>query len=170
MAKEPKAVFLLSDGGFTEIPYTEFTAKYRPDEEYMKNHFFIRFGDYIMEVKYKDYKEYYKNRRRQKYLYELAAENSDVSFDALSTAEFNGEDVLTDNTESVADQVSRKIMLDRLCTVMDELSPDERKLIDLHYFKNVSQTDISEIIGINQSNVSRRLTKILIKLKRLLAS
>ena len=170
MAKEPKAVFILSDSGFTEIFYAEFNEKYKSDNSYMDSHFFIRLGDCLMEVTATDYQEHYRARRRQKYLDELATENGDVSFDALTTSEFNGEDALPDTSKDVAEQISHKLMLDKLRECLPLLSENEQFLIHQHFFENMSQVELSRIYGMNQSSVSRRITKILLKLKKLLES
>ena len=81
-----------------------------------------------------DYEEYYRAKRRQKYLDERSAENGDFSYDMLTTDEFSGEDIL----------------------------------IYLHYYADISGTDLAEIYSLSQQAISKRIAKIRAKLKKLL--
>ena len=49
-----------------------------------------------MEVDEDTYREFYKTKRRQKYLEERSVKNGDFSYDMLTTNDFNGEDILVD--------------------------------------------------------------------------
>ena len=60
------------------------------------------------------------------------------------------------------------MMLDKLRICLLQLSEEERRLIQLHFYDNIPQTEISRLYGMNQSSVSRRINKILLKLKKLL--
>lgn len=61
-----------------------------------------------------------------------------------------------------------KIVTDRLLIrqLLDTLDEKERKIIILRYYKNKTQSDIAEEIGITQVQVSRLEKKILNKLKK----
>ena len=48
------------------------------------------------------------------------------------------------------------------------LTEEEKELINLHFYLSIPQTEIAKIYGINQSSISRRINKILIKLKNLM--
>ncbi|MEZ4357171.1 MAG: SigB/SigF/SigG family RNA polymerase sigma factor [Eubacteriales bacterium] len=58
-------------------------------------------------------------------------------------------------------------MIDRIAIkeILSRLEPQERKLIFLRFFKDKTQTEIAEIIGISQVQVSRLITKTLKKIK-----
>lgn len=77
-------------------------------------------------------------------------------------------DFVSGEAEDIAEGVANTIMLDKLRNSLPLLSEDEQELINLHFFKNVSQVEISKKLGVNQSNISRRIAKILHKLKNLL--
>ena len=83
MNKDPKKVYILENGSYTEITYEKFCQIHGTDEEYKKKHRFIRLHGVLMEVTEKDYKTFYKTRRHQKYLKERAEEKKDVSMDTL---------------------------------------------------------------------------------------
>ena len=56
----------------------------------------------------------------------------------------------------------------RLLAAVERLTPAERYLVQLQYFQDYTQEEIATIIGRNQSNVSRKLDAIRVKLLRLL--
>lgn len=53
---------------------------------------------------------------------------------------------------------------------LDELSDDERKIIDLRYFQDMTQSEVSREFGTNQVNISRSENKILQKLRKNIAA
>lgn len=99
-----------------------------------------------------------------------AKEKRDVSYDALTTDAFSGEDILVDPAEDVAGQVIRKIMVDKLNHAMLLLSEDEQLLIYRHYYAGMPETALAALYGISQQAVSKRLAKIRAKLKNLIES
>lgn len=67
----------------------------------------------------------------------------------------------TDKPE-IGQAVVNKILLTQL---MNELSDVERELIVLRYFKNKTQTQVAEVLGISQVQVSRLERKILLAMR-----
>lgn len=116
----PRKVFILHNGEYQEIPLEEHLDRRETDEEYQKKRFIALHG-MIMEVSIKDYIAFYRARRRQKYLAEAAAERGDVSYDALTTDELNGEDVLVDPGEDVAEVLAWQSTLDKLRLIISML-------------------------------------------------
>ncbi len=163
----PRKVFVLTDGEYQEITLQEHLDRRETDEDYQKKRFIALHG-MIMEVTPKDYIAFYRARRRQKYLAEAAAERGDVSYDAMTTDEFNGENVLVDPGEDIADALVWQSTLDKLRLVISTLPEDEKKLIKAHFYNGKSQTALAEEYGVNQSSISRRISKILVKIKKLL--
>ena len=72
-----------------------------------------------MEVSKEDYTEFYRAKRRQKYLDERSADNGDFSYDMLTTDEFSGEDILIAEQPDVCDTVVESIMTDKLKEAID---------------------------------------------------
>ncbi len=163
----PRKVFVLTDGEYQEISLQEHLDRRETDEDYQKKRFIALHG-MIMEVTPKDYIAFYRARRRQKYLAEAAAERGDVSYDAMTTDEFNGENVLVDPGEDIADALVWQSTLDKLRLVISTLPEDEKKLIKAHFYENKTQTEISEQLGISQQAVSKRILKICAKIKKLI--
>lgn len=163
----PRKVFVLHNGEYQEIPLEEHLDRRESDEEYQKKRFIALHG-MIMEVSPKDYIAFYRARRRQKYLAEAAAERGDVSYDALTTDEFNGEDILADSGEDIAEALAWQATLDKLCLIISTLPKDEKELIKAHFYENKTQTEIAEQLGISQQAVSKRIAKICAKIKKLI--
>lgn len=47
----------------------------------------------MLEVTKDTYRDFYKDKSRHKYLYELSKENVEISYDMLTKDEFIGEDI-----------------------------------------------------------------------------
>lgn len=111
----------------------------------------------LMEVTEEQYKEFYRQKRRQKYIDECSAENSDFSYDMLTTDDFNGEDILVDDSESLDEQGIRKTMTDKLRRALRLLSVDE-----------LSERTLAEKYSDSQVTIHKRKIKIPDKLKKIL--
>lgn len=167
MKYAPKKVFIIKDGGYQELTYEAYCALCESDSSY-KDKRFLPLHGMLMEVAEDDYKAFYKARRRQKYLVEQSQDNKDISIDMLATEEFKDREVLLDAGQDVADQVVNRILLDKLRAVLPLLDKDDQELIYLHFFLNIPQTKIGQMFRLDQSSISRRINKILQKIKNLM--
>lgn len=164
----PRKVFITVNGEYVEISHDEHIRRRETDPAYAAKKFILVHG-MIMEVTAKDYADFYREKRRQKYLDERSAQNGDISYDMLTTDEFNGEDILVDHEqESISDIVVRDMMVDKLHSVLPLLSEDERELIEALFFDGKSEREWSKISGIPQKTINDRKKRILTKLKKLL--
>lgn len=165
----PKKVFILDNGIYTELSCEEFCSLQENNVSYADK-FFIPLHGMLMEVTEETYRDFYKSQRRQKYIDERSVENGDFSYDMLTTADFNGEDILIDTSQEIDEAVIHKIMLDKLHDSLVLLSDDEQKLINALFFRNLSEREWSSETGIPQKTINDRKRRILIKLKKLLES
>lgn len=163
----PRKVFILTNGEYQEITLEEHQIRQESDEEYQRKRFIALHG-MIMEVSQTDYLAFYRARRRQKYLAEAAAERGDVSYDALSTDGFNGENILADPGREIAEALVWEETMDKLRYALSVLPQEEKELIKAHFYDGKTQTELAEEYGVNQSNISRRIARILGKVKKLL--
>lgn len=170
MKYAPKKVFILEDGNYKEITYEELCRLTEDESALYADKLFIPLHGMLMEVTKDTYKDFYKDKRRQKYLYEQSEENGDISYDMLTTDEFNGADILIDNSIDVAAQVENKIMSDKLKQAILMMTDNEQLLIYRHYYAGISETELASLYGISQQAVSKRIGKIRAKLKKLLES
>ena len=167
MKKEPKAVYIIENGGYTELTYEEFRRRVQICPLYADKLFLPLYGS-LMEVSKEDYEEYYRHRNRQIYIDRRASRNGDVSYNALTTDEFNGEDILIAEQPDVCDTVVESIMTDKLKEAILKLTDEEQLLIYRHYYADIPSTELAEIYGVSQQAISKRIAKIRVKLKNLL--
>lgn len=167
--KQNNICFIRTESGYEQITYAELCKRRNTNEEYKSKKFFP-FHGMLMEVSPKDYTDFYKSKRRQKYIDERSVENGDFSYNMLTTYDFNGEDILIDTSQEIDEAVIHKIMLDKLHDALVLLSDDEQKLINALFFRNLSEREWSAETGIPQKTINDRKRRILIKLKKLLES
>ena len=167
MNKEHGKVFIRSENGYEEITFEDLLNFKASDEEFGKKKFVPVHG-MLMEFSEEDYAEYYRHRRREKYIAERSTSNGDISYHMLTTDEFNGEDILVDEKADTAAQAEQEIMLDKLRCAMLKLDDDEKQLIYRHYYAEIPTTKLAEIYGISQQAVSKRIVKIREKLKNIM--
>ena len=167
MKKEPKPVYIIANGGYTELTYEEFRRRVQICPLYADKLFLPLYGS-LMEVSKEDYEEYYRQRNRQIYIDRRASRNGDVSYNALTTDEFNGEDILIAEQPDVCDTVVESIMTDKLKEAILKLTDEEQLLIYRHYYADIPGTELAEIYGVSQQAISKRIAKIRVKLKNLL--
>lgn len=163
----PGKVFILENGEYQELTIEEHRNRRENDEEY-KTRKFIGLHGMIMEVSESDYLEHYRVKRRQKYLNEAAAERGDISYDALITGECNGEKIFVDLSGDAAEIVERRIILDKLRLAVSMLPEEEKELLKVYFYDGKSQTELAERFRISQQAVSKRISKICVKLKNLM--
>ena len=167
MKYAPKKVFVLENGNYKEITYSELKTLEQTDKDYA-NKYFLPLHGMLMEVTEEEYKAYYKDKRRQKYIDERFRENGDVSYDALDSSDMLGESVLVDLETNVEEQVINKIILEQLHNAFLLLSEEERELIMLKFFKGFSEVNLSSYYGVSQQAISKRLKKVLTKIKEII--
>lgn len=163
----PKKVFILENGKYKEITYSELQKLEQSDKSYAEKFFLPLYG-MLMEVTAETYKAYYKDKRRQKYIDERSLLNGDVSYDALDTDETLGAEVFADKKTDVEAAVINKMTVAELRKAFLLLSPDEKKLLIEHFFDEKSQVELSKQYGVNQSSISRKINRIIAKLKKFL--
>ena len=149
------------------MTYEDFRRRVQICPLYADKLFLPLYGS-LMEVSKEDYEEYYRQRNRQIYIDRRASRNGDVSYNALTTDEFNGKDILIAEQPDVCDTVVESIMTDKLRKAILKLTDEEQLLIYRHYYAGISGTDLAEIYGVSQQAISKRIAKIRAKLKNLL--
>lgn len=165
MKYAPKKVFILENGNYKEITYSELQKLERSDKSYAEKFFLPLYG-MLMEVTEENYKEYYKDKRRQKYIDERSLLYGDVSYDALDTNETLGVEIFADTKTDVEAEVINKMTVAELRKAFLLLSPDERELITAIYIQNLSEREYAKQKGIYHNAVHKRKLRILEKLKK----
>lgn len=159
--------FIKMNGQYEEITYEELLHRRDKNEAY-KLRKFIPLHGMLMEVSPDEYTEFYRDRRRQKYLKEQSVGNGDFSIDMITSTELNGEDVLPDPSEDIAEQVAHKLLLNKLHQVLSQLSQKEQILIHEIFDEELSERELAVRYGISQVAVHKRKIRILEKLRKMM--
>lgn len=167
MQFNPKKIFVIENGEYIEITYQEFAARYKANDSYLKQRF-ICIDGIILEMPQDKRKEFYKDKRRQKYQRECERKFGVFSYDSLTTDEFNGEEIVADSSACVSDTAIDKTLLEKLNECLMLLPEDEYELLQKYFYQNLSQEEIARDYCVNQSTISRRIDEILCKLRNLL--
>ena len=165
MKYAPKKVFILENGKYKEITYSELQKLEQSDKSYAEKFFLPLYG-MLMEVTEEDYKDYYKDKRRQKYIDECSRKRGDVSYDALDTDETLGAETFEDKSINIEKQVEDKIMNSVLNKALKLLSPKDYTLIQMLFFENYSERTLSKQYGISRQALHKRLQKIFYQIKQ----
>ena len=147
--------FIKTDNGYEEITYEELLRREEADPSY-KGRRFLPLHGMLMEVTPEQYRDFYKARRRQKYLYERSRENRDISIDMLTTEQFNGADILVSDGMDIEEQVAYKLLLDKLHSCLALLTEEERELIYALFFGEKTEREWSAETGIPQKTINDR--------------
>lgn len=167
MKYTPKKVFILEDGRYIELSYQEFSARCKSAAIYQEKKLIPLHG-MLMEVTEDVYEDFCKSERRQRYLEECSLKNGEFSYNMLTTDDINGEDILVDRGPDVGDIVADRLMRDKLQEAVHTLPDDEQLLIYQYYYVEIPETELAGMYGISQQAVSKRISKIRAKLKKIL--
>lgn len=134
----PKKVFILENNEYIEITYEELCRREENNPSY-KDKLFLPLYGMIMEVSEATYIEFYQMQRRQKYIDERSKDNKDISYDSLTTDEFNGADILVDDSENVEDQAIRNVTAEEIRYIISMLKPSDQELIQAMFYEGLSE-------------------------------
>ena len=177
MDQTDKKVFIIENGEYKEIPYSDFricleaikrAEKEKTDEAKPEKSFFILIDDALLEVTREQYIDYYKDKRRQKYVDEEAVAAGVFFADDLTDSSFNGEVIFVDTAPDVCDSVMKQMLIDKMHEALALLPEDERDLIVQIYFENKTERQIASEYHLAQGTIHWRKTKILEKLKQIM--
>lgn len=160
----PRKVFILENGEYVEISYEELCRREENNPFYQDKLFLPLYG-MIMEVTESTYLEFYRLQRRQKYIDERSRDNKDISYDSLTTDEFNGEDILVDDGESVEDQAVRNVTAEEIRFIISLLKPADQELVQAMFFEGLSERQYAKRCGVNRNAIHKRKVRILEELK-----
>ena len=76
-----------------------------------------------------------------------------TSFDLLDLASLRSWQAGEDNSPRL-ERLQRNLTM-----ALDELTPIQRKEVEMYYFRRMTQTDIARELGVNKSSVSRGLSR-----------
>lgn len=172
MKKSRKTVYILNDGTkkitYKKIKYSTFSKIVGADKQYLKQHHFIDVHKTLLEVSKDNWTKHNRERDRDRYLQKLDLKNGLLSYDAFDTADDNGQDILIDTTQDIAEIAEKNILTDKLSKCLLLLTKEEQELIYALFYRELTEQEFSSETGIPQQTINYRKLKILKKLKKLL--
>jgi RNA polymerase sigma factor (sigma-70 family) len=159
--------FILTGDGYEEITYAELTKRRASDPAYTDKRFVPLHG-MLMEVTEADYRDFYRDAERQKYLRKEANRTGEVSYNALDTDEMSGEDIIPDTSPLLDEQVTDKLLVEELLSCFGRLDAADRRLLAALYFNGKSERELARQLEVPRKTLSYRKNKALERLRRLL--
>ncbi len=167
MKMTPKKVFVLENGNYIELTYEELCSREQTIESY-KDKLFLPLHGMLMEVTEEDYIAFYKAERRRRYVVERDVQNGVFSYEDYTTEEFNGEDMLVDNSVNIEEEVEQRFIEEKIQEFLGRLSEKDREIIIALYFEGLTEREYAKKKGIYHNAVHDRKLKVLRYLKNFL--
>ena len=167
MKYAPRKVYIKENDGYMELSYMDFCHRRQADQSYMDK-LFIPVQGCLLEVVREQYADFYKEKERWRYLQKLDTNHKLLSVEGFTDSEGNVLDFVIDETVDVAETVVRAVMVDRLKAALPLLSDGEQALIQAIFFEELSEREVGLRLGVTQSVVNKRKTKILAKLRKII--
>jgi len=120
-----------------------------------------------VEVSEDIYIAYYQEREHEKYLLKKARDN-EYSYEGMKESGINFEYSEGFASESPEEKLIKDMERENLRNAIKRLSNDEMIIIDLYYFKNKTEQDISKIFNVSQKAINKRKRRILEKIRSFL--
>ena len=120
-----------------------------------------------VEVSEAVYRAYHKEREAERYQNKLIRQY-ELSLERFQEDGVNIDYLIVRVHPDIVDKLIYQEQLEALWVALQSLPEDERSLINEIFFYEKSESQVARSIGVNQSTVSRRLSKILSKLKILM--
>ena len=167
MKYAPRKVYIKENNVYVELSYTDFCRRRQADQSYMDK-LFIPVQGCLLEVVREQYTDFYQDKERWRYLKKLDTTHKLLSLEGFTDGEGNVIDFIVDEAVDVAETVVHAVMVDRLKAALPLLSDGEQTLINAIFFEELSEREVGLRLGITQSVVNKRKSKILAKLKKIM--
>lgn len=139
--------------------------------------FFIKIGKEQVSVSKEIFKEYYKMKRRERYLEQdikvgrIAVDAETETVEYIQSKEDSINRLMDQGTDFVDDQMIEDILCDKaimliLQEAMAELNEKEQELIHALYYKDLTVREVAKDENISHVAVVKRHKKVLDKLKK----
>lgn len=120
-----------------------------------------------VEVSEAVYRAYHREREAERYQNKCIKDN-EYSLERFQEDGVNAEYRIVHVQPDIVDKLIQQEQQQALCLALKLLPVEELSLIKELFFNEKSESQLARSIGVNQSTVSRRLAKILLKLKNLM--
>lgn len=132
-----------------------------------KKYYWILDGKYY-EVSKETYQKYKKEHDHSKMLQNYENEVHIFSLDAMTAEDVSFYEIFPNPDVNIEEIVLKKIMLEKLREARKNLSSDEQLLLTLMYDEGKNMGEIGETFGVSQQAISKKHSKVIEKLKKLI--
>ena len=168
MEDNAKCFIKIRKGYYEEITYKELKERRENDNTYI-NKKFIPIQKTLIEVSLEEYKDFYKEIERNKYIKKKNKKIKFISIDEISEdMEIREKNILKDKDIDIDFEVERKIEIEQLKEALLQLNDEEYQIIKALFYDEKSLRDYAKVIGVSYGTVLYKERKILEKLKKLL--
>ena len=156
MQENAKCFIRIDKGIFEEITYKELEKRRKLRKEYnMKK--FIPIDGMLLEVTENEYKDFYKDFERNKYIMNESKRFSFISINKMAKDDDDKDIretiILPDENVDINAELERKMEIEQVKNALSELNDEEYKLIKALFFEQKSLREYAEIIGKHYTTV-----------------
>ena len=166
MKYAPRKVFIKENGEYVPLEYADFCRLREENKDFDKKRF-VPVQGCLLEVDENTYKEIYKEHERNRYVQKLERENTVYCTDAF----WNNESASADNAtykDDLENQVINRVMIEKLVRALEQLSYEDKMIIDLIYYKGMSQRSAADVLDLSQSTLQYKLKNMLNRIRRIM--
>lgn len=122
-----------------------------------------------IEVTEEQYREFYKYKRREKYLEESDQKHKLYHYSDLDTEEILGEEMFSyPHEESVEDQVVDQILRESVLQYVAELPAEDQALVYALFYQKKTERECADEFGTCQKTINNQRNRILEKLRKMM--
>jgi RNA polymerase sigma factor (sigma-70 family) len=129
--------------------------------------FKIRVKNEIVAVSEEVYTVYYKMGRRERYIEEVSIKKN-LSYNQLIEQNYPVEGNSQNPQCPIEDMIIEKIMFEKLLSALEELTDQERWLIDELFFQGKSERELADLMMLPRTTLQSRKNSIINKLKKII--
>ena len=167
MKENAKCFIRLKKGIYEEITYKELEEKRKKYSTYRKKKF-IPIQGMLIEILPTEYKSFYKEIERNKYIKRQEKNIEIFSYDGLIDNDNKNMDIIEDKVTNIEFQIERKLEMEQLREALMKLDDNEYKLIRALFFEDKTLRKYAKSIGISHVAIQRQKERILEKLRKIL--
>lgn len=134
----------------------------------MEKKHFIRINGQLVEVTREVYYAYYSERRKWLTQREKEVRRRVVSYDAWDTGEAVGAASIQSCADSPEQQVTYKMMAEKLNACLGRLAEEERELIHVLFYCDVSLSEAARRLGIPRKTLQDKRDRLLRRLRTMM--
>ena len=155
-------------GQYEEITYLELKNRRLKDRRY-RNKKFIPVQKMLIEVTLQQYKDFYKDFERNKYVEKSSRKYTYISInETLDSLNIREKNILVDEKVNIQADIERRNEIENLKKALLRLSNEEYKIIKALFYDEKSVRKYAREVGIPVMTIQNKKKKILQKLKKFL--